>query len=80
MAVYILSILFIDELLKEATTVREERNRLDEELLGLKAAAAVIESTKQEEIEDMKRKCDEEVASLQKVMDGRWIISVNVVF
>ncbi|PIK56491.1 putative rab GTPase-binding effector protein 1 [Apostichopus japonicus] len=58
-----------DELLKEATTVREERNRLDEELLGLKAAAAVIESTKQEEIEDMKRKCDEEVASLQKVMD-----------
>lgn len=62
-----------DELLKEATAVREEKNRLEEELLGLKAAAAVIESTKQEELAEMKRKCEEEVASLQRVMDGEFI-------
>lgn len=58
-----------DELVKEATTAREEKNRLEEELLGLKAAAAVIESTKQEEIKSLKQKYEEEVASFQKVMD-----------
>ncbi|XP_041455929.1 rab GTPase-binding effector protein 1-like isoform X1 [Lytechinus variegatus] len=56
------------ELIKEVDNVREEKDRLSEELAGLKAAASVIESSKDEEIAQIKQKWTDEVASLQQIV------------
>ncbi|XP_072163930.1 rab GTPase-binding effector protein 1-like [Diadema setosum] len=56
------------ELIKEVENIREEKKRLTEELAGLKAAAAVIESSKEDEINEIKQKWADEVASLQQIV------------
>lgn len=42
--------------------------KLQSELEDLKAAAAVSEENKQDEVEDIRRQCQEEIASLQSIM------------
>lgn len=56
------------ELIQEVDNIREEKARLNEELAGLKAAAAVIESGKEEEIAEIRQKWKDEVASLQQIV------------
>ena len=57
-----------EELIQEVENIREEKKRLNEELAGLKAAAAVIESSKEEEIMEVRQKWKDEVASLQQIV------------
>ncbi|XP_789966.4 rab GTPase-binding effector protein 1 [Strongylocentrotus purpuratus] len=56
------------ELIKEVDNIREEKDRLSEELAGLNTAASVIESSKDEEIAEIKQKWTDEVASLQQIV------------
>lgn len=47
--------------------------KLQSELEDLKAAAAVSEENKHDEVEDIRRQCQQEIASLQSIMKGRII-------
>jgi Rab GTPase-binding effector protein 1 len=44
---------------------------LKSEMEGVKTAAAISEVSKQDEIADIQRHCQEEMASLQRIMTGK---------
>ncbi|KAJ8312200.1 hypothetical protein KUTeg_009573 [Tegillarca granosa] len=63
---------------KEAVTKAKEEvkdlklkvENLNSELQGIKAAVELSETSKQDEIENLRRDCQQEVASLQRLMSG----------
>ena len=63
------------------TELNEKLERQTAELDGIKTAAAVAESVKLDEIDSERRKCAEEVATLQQLMKGvfsycaAWLLS-----
>ena len=60
----------LEDVKKEKEKLQEELDKLKIELDDLKTATAISEATKQEEVENMRRKCQEEIASLQHIMKG----------
>lgn len=83
-------ILYLTEELKkekEAVTKAEEKAKdlelkvenLDSELQGIKAAVQLSETSKEDEIENLRRDCQQEVASLQRLMSGKYWVIIYVI-
>ena len=77
-------VLFADEVndIKETLTaaqnqtkdLQDEIGRLKTENDDIKTAAAISEASKEDDIEVIQRKCQEELASLQHIMKGNRIV------
>lgn len=55
---------------KERDELRQQVEHLKVEVDDIKTAAAISEGSKQDEVELIRRKCQEEIASLQHIMAG----------
>lgn len=78
-----------DEIAKEKTKLKEaqedakklknELNRVVDECNGYKTAAALAESSQKEEIQSLYKKYQEEVASLQHIMSGKYPLAPSLI-
>jgi len=73
----------VQSMLKERSMMNAELNeklqRQTAELDGIKTAAAVAESVKLDEIDSERRKCAEELATLQQLMKGAFCFALCIV-
>jgi hypothetical protein len=63
--------LVLNETTEENTKLKEELDKLRVEVGDIKAAVALTESGRQDDVFEMERKYQEEISSLQHIMDGK---------
>lgn len=56
---------------KENEQIKSILNELRRELDESRSEVAILECTKENDIDEERRKCREEIASLQKIIDGK---------
>ena len=60
-----------EELSKSNKQLREQLRQLREEMENMKTAVSFSEVAKQEEIQEIERKCEQDVLSLRRIMKGK---------
>ena len=68
----------LKEAQEEAKKLKNELNRVVDECNGYKTAAALAESSQKEELQSLHMKYQEEVASLQHIMSGKYPIAPSL--
>jgi hypothetical protein len=67
------------EVKRDNDCMAAELVNLRSEMEGVKTAAAISEGSKQDEIADIQRHCREEMASLQRIMTGRYYYGIYLI-
>ena len=60
-----------EELVKSNEELREQLRQLREEMENMKTAVSFSEVAKQEEIQEVEKKCELDVLSLRRIMKGK---------
>lgn len=69
-----------EQLSTSSKTIAELKDRLwrqTAELDDIKTAAAVSEASKLDEIESERRRCQEEIATLQQLLNGQFLLLIS---